>query len=101
MSKCFSWLGIEPQALEIEALALIRSVIGEDHKRHSPYRYRCKTTSVNLVDNGYLRLSKSLNAGGDTITASLSQSLAVNFARAEQFKKDFGMTPPASKFRKL
>jgi cell division ATPase FtsA len=51
-----------------------------------------KSTSVNIVDNNYLRVSKSLSVGGDTITNSLAQSLSVNFARAEQFKKDFGMT---------
>lgn len=90
--KLFQAAGIEPQALEIEALSLIRSIIAEDTNSIVLVDIGAKITTVNLVDNGYLRLSKSLSVGGDSITSSLSQSLSVNFARAEQFKKDFGMT---------
>jgi type IV pilus assembly protein PilM len=92
----FQTAGITVSALEIEALALIRSIIGDDISAILLIDIGAKSTSVNLVDNGYLRLSKSLNVGGDTITNSLSKSLSVNFARAEQFKKDFGMTQTAS-----
>ncbi|HEX5429483.1 MAG TPA: type IV pilus assembly protein PilM [Patescibacteria group bacterium] len=94
--KMFHLAGVTPQALEIEALALIRSVVGEDVKSILLIDIGAKSTSINLVDNNYLRLSKSLSVGGDTITNSLSQSLSVNFARAEQFKKDFGMTEEGS-----
>lgn len=90
--KMFHEAGFEPQALEIEALALIRSVVGDETSPILIIDIGAKGTSLNLVDNGYLRFSKSLSVGGDTITQSLAQSLSVNFARAEQFKKDFGMT---------
>lgn len=90
--KMFEMAGVVPQALEIEALALIRSIIGQDQSSILLIDIGAKSTTVNLVDNNYLRYSKSLSVGGDTITNSLAQSLSVNFARAEQFKKDFGMT---------
>lgn len=90
--KMFQMAGVEPQALEIEALALIRSVVAEDMTAMLLIDIGAKSTSINLVDNGYLRLSKNLSVGGDSITTTISQSLAVNFSRAEQFKKDFGMT---------
>jgi type IV pilus assembly protein PilM len=90
--RMFKLAGIEPQALEIEVLALIRSVIGDETTAILLIDIGAKSTSINVVDNGYLRFSKSLTLGGDTITQSLAQSLSVNFARAEQFKKDFGMT---------
>ncbi len=89
--KIFQAAGIQPQALEIEALALIRSILSQNSKANLIIDIGAKSTSINLVNNGYLRLSKSLTVGGDTITTSLAQSLTVNFARAEQFKKDFGM----------
>lgn len=89
--KVFELAGLEPQALEIEALALIRSLVGEDLNTNLVIDIGAKSTSLNLVDSGYLRLSKNLNIGGDTVTASIAQSLSVNFARAEQFKKDFGL----------
>ena len=90
--KVFSAAGINLEALEIEALALIRSLVGEDLSAILLIDVGARNSSINLVDNGYLRLSKSLSVGGDSITTNLSQSLSVNFARAEQFKKDFGMT---------
>lgn len=90
--KVFSLAGLVPQALEIEALALIRSLVGEDLNNNLLIDIGARSTSINLVTNGYLRLSKNLNVGGDTVTTTLAQSLSVNFVRAEQFKKDFGLS---------
>ncbi|HYE22794.1 MAG TPA: type IV pilus assembly protein PilM [Verrucomicrobiae bacterium] len=90
--KVFRTAGLEPLALEIEALSLIRSLVNEDDKTILLIDIGAKNTSINLVDNGYLRFSKNLNVGGDTVTTSIAQSLSVNFVRAEQFKKDFGLT---------
>lgn len=90
--KVLNEAGLEPQALEIEALSLIRSVVGADLSTILLIDIGAKNSSINLVDNGYLRLSKNLTVGGDTVTTSIAQSLSVNFTRAEQFKKDFGLT---------
>jgi len=90
--KLFAEAGLEPQALEIEALAMIRSVIGADNDLNLLIDIGAKSTTINLVDEGYLRISKNLNIGGDTVTSSIAQSLSVNFSRAEQFKKDFGLS---------
>lgn len=90
--KVFQEAGLEPQALEIEALAMIRSVIGTDTDLSLLIDIGAKSTTINLVDEGYLRISKNLNIGGDTVTTSIAQSLSVNFSRAEQFKKDFGLS---------
>lgn len=89
--KVFEQAGLEPEALEIEALALIRSLVGEDTNNILLIDMGARNTSINLVDDGYLRLSKNLTVGGDTVTTSIAQSLNVNFGRAEQFKKDFGL----------
>lgn len=90
--KVFEQAGLHTLALEIEALALIRSLIGENSETMLVVDIGAKNTSVNLIDNGYLRLSKNLGVGGDTITTSIAQSLNVSFVRAEQFKKDFGLS---------
>ncbi|MEO8065939.1 MAG: type IV pilus assembly protein PilM [Candidatus Doudnabacteria bacterium] len=90
-AKVFQLAGLKPLALEIEALSLIRSLVGEDLSNYLLIDIGAKSTSINLVDSGYLRLSKNLNVGGDTVTGSIAQSLSVNFPRAEQFKKDFGL----------
>lgn len=91
--KVFRTAGLQPLALEIEALSLIRSLVNEDNKTVLLIDIGAKNTSINLVDNGYLRFSKNINVGGDTVTTSVAQSLNVNFVRAEQFKKDFGLSP--------
>ncbi|MEJ0021784.1 MAG: type IV pilus assembly protein PilM [Candidatus Doudnabacteria bacterium] len=93
--KVFEMAGLEPLALEIESLSLIRSLVGEDLNINLVIDIGAKSTSINLVESGYLRLSKNLNVGGDTVTGSIAQSLSVNFARAEQFKKDFGLSGSA------
>lgn len=90
--KVFNQAGLEPVALEIEALALIRSLVGEDQDAMLVVDIGAKNTTINLVDNGYLKLSKNIGVGGDTITTSVAQSLNVSFVRAEQFKKDFGLS---------
>ena len=90
--KVFQLAGLEPLALEIEALSLIRSLVAEDARTTILIDIGAKSTSINLVDDGYLRLSKNLNVGGDTVTTSIAGSLSVNFSRAEQFKKDFGLS---------
>lgn len=90
--KVFNTAGLDPLALEIEALALIRSLVGNDLDTLLLVDIGAKNTSINLVDGGYLKLSKNLGVGGDTITTSIAQSLNVSFIRAEQFKKDFGLT---------
>lgn len=90
--KVFNQAGLQPEALEIEALALIRSLVSETVNNVLLIDIGAKNTSLNLVENGYLRLSKNLTVGGDTVTTSVAQSLNINFARAEQFKKDFGLS---------
>src|SRR3989344_399219 len=82
----FKEAGLNPIALEIEALALIRSLVGEDQNSILMIDIGSKNTSINIVDAGYLRLSKNLTVGGDTVTLSIAHSLNVDFARAEQFK---------------
>jgi type IV pilus assembly protein PilM len=90
--KVFKEAELEALAMEIEAISLIRSLVNEDDKTVLLIDIGAKNTSINLVDNGYLRFSKNLNVGGDTVTASIAQSLGINFVRAEQFKKDFGLS---------
>ena len=90
--KVFQQLNLQPQAFEIEALALIRSLVAEEDSVILLIDIGAKNTTINLVEEGYLRFSKNLSIGGDTVTTSIAQSLSVNFARAEQFKKDFGIT---------
>ncbi len=94
--KMFKLAGLEPIALEIESLALIRSLVGARRESFIIIDMGARSTSLNLVDKGFLRVSRNLSAGGETITNAVAQGLKVSFARAEQFKRDLGLSESAS-----
>ena len=90
--EVFALAGLEPQVGEIEALALIRSLIGNLPLNCVIIDIGARTTGLNIIENGFLKLSRNLNIGGDTITNKIAQALNVSIVRAEQFKKDFGVS---------
>ncbi len=83
--------GLDPQAGEIEALALIRSLVGNVPVNCVIIDIGAKSTGLNILENGFLRLSRNLNIGGETMTAKIAESLNISAFRAEQFKKEFGV----------
>lgn len=90
--EVFSQAGLQPEVGEIEALALIRSLLGSVQINCVIIDIGARSTGLNIIENGFLRLSRNLNIGGDTITDKISQSLNISKSRAEQFKKDFGVS---------
>ena len=90
--KIFQQAKLEPVALEIEALALIRALIGDDKGSILIIDVGAKSTHLNIVENGNLLLTRNIPMGGDTITQKIAESLKISMVRAEQFKKDFGVT---------
>jgi len=89
--KVFHLAGLQPEVGEIEGLALSRSLIGSSSQSCVIIDIGARVTGLNVIENGFLRLSRNLNIGGDTITDKISQSLNISVFRAEQFKKDFGV----------
>ena len=88
----FGLAGLRPEVGEIEALALIRSLIGSVPMNCVIIDIGARSTGLNIIQGGFLRLSRNLNIGGDTITDKIAQALNVSVFRAEQFKKDFGIS---------
>jgi type IV pilus assembly protein PilM len=89
--EIFSLANLKPIVGEIEALALIRSLIGNKLINCAIIDIGAKCTGINIVEKGLLRLSKNLNIGGETITKKIAETLNITQPRAEQFKKDFGI----------
>lgn len=89
--RIFELANLEPLALEIEALALIRSVVGEDKENDMIIDIGAKVTHINIIEKGNLVLTRNIPIGGETITTRISESLKISAARAEQFKKEFGV----------
>jgi type IV pilus assembly protein PilM len=90
--RLFELAGLQLEIIEIEALALIRSLIIDDSKNSVIIDIGAKATGLNIIKNGLLQLTRNMNIGGDTITDHIAQSLNVTPGRAEQFKKDFGVS---------
>jgi len=90
--RLFELAGLELEIIEIEALALIRSLIIDASKNSVIIDIGAKATGLNVIKGGLLQLTRNMNIGGDTITDRIAQSLDVTPARAEQFKKDFGIS---------
>ncbi len=89
--KMFKLAGLNPLALEIEALALIRSLVGPKTESFIIIDIGARNTSLNLVDKGFLRISRNLTLGGEAITTAIAENLHVSYNRAEQFKRDLGL----------
>lgn len=89
--QLFDLAGLQLEVIEIEALALIRSLVFDTKTNHVIIDIGAKSTGINFIKGGFLQLSRSLNIGGDTITDRIAQVLTISHARAEQFKKDFGV----------
>ncbi|MDB4939846.1 MAG: type pilus assembly protein PilM, type pilus assembly protein PilM [Candidatus Doudnabacteria bacterium] len=89
--RIFELAKLEPIALEIEALALIRSLVGDKKGSILLIDIGAKATHLNIVEDGNLLLTRNVPVGGETITAKIAESLKISTARAEQFKKDFGL----------
>ncbi len=84
--------GLEPEVAEIEALALIRSLLGGRPESCVIIDVGARATSLNIVENGLLKLTRNLNVGGESITVSIAQQLRIAEVRAEQFKRSYGVS---------
>ncbi len=90
-NKIFELAKLKPFAVEIEALALIRSVIGDDKGNNLLIDIGAKQTHLNIIEKGNLVLTRNIPVGGESITLIIADSLKISYGRAEQFKKDFGI----------
>ena len=78
-------------SLETENFALIRSLVGNDKSVIMLVDLGASTSSIAVIEKGIPVLSRSLEMGGTMITRAISNSLNVNFERAEQFKQDLSL----------
>lgn len=79
-------------SLETESFALERSLIGNDPSPIMIIDIGAIATDISVIVRGIPILNRSIDVGGETITKSIMNSLNIDRERAEQFKKDFGMS---------
>ncbi len=90
--------GLNLKGLELENIALVRALIGDDLSPLAIINLGGRSTSIVVIDKGFERVSRNYELGGFEITKALAKSLGVGFERAEQFKKTEGLKEGSASF---
>lgn len=88
----FKQVGVKLISLETEAFALARSLIGYNEVPTMIVDIGSITTDTCVIEKGVPILNRSIDVGGLSITQAIANSLNVSPDRAEQFKRDFGVS---------
>lgn len=87
----FKEANLQLVSLETEAFALERSLIGSDPSPVLLIDIGTNATDMSVIVNGIPQLNRSIDVGGEAMTRAIMNSLTIDHARAEQFKRDFGL----------
>lgn len=77
--------------IELETVSAARALIGNDPVPAVLMDLGSRDTTISVVDDGYLRISHSIETSGEDLTRGLANSLNINWRRAEELKKANGL----------
>lgn len=93
----FFEVGAIPVVMESEMSASLKAIIKKDFLGTAMLIDWGKTrTSFAIVENGALRFASSISIGGQDINETLKKNLGIDFAKAEELKKKYGLTNSGS-----
>jgi len=84
-------VGLTLKSLESESFSLVRSLIGNDLSPTVLIDFGSRSTTLTIVDQGFVKMSHSVDLSGKEITRVISRGINISTARAEEFKKSSGM----------
>lgn len=84
---------LEIYAVEAEVFALSRSTAKNASKVIAVIDIGAQSTTISIIDNKILKRSHSFDTSGNEMTAIISKSLSIDYARAEELKKKYGLNP--------
>ena len=87
VSQC----SLEAGFFEIEIFSSIRSNFEHELSLVLLMDFGASSTKLSLVEFGMVKAHHTVNRGGADISASISKSLDIPFAKAEEMKRDFGL----------
>jgi len=82
---------LELKGLEVEAFGLVRSLAGEEKRTIAILDMGARSTTVNIVDKGILKVSHSFDVAGNELTQVLAKALNIDYLEAEDLKKIHGL----------
>lgn len=83
---------LEPEGLEIESFSLARSLLGGELGCAMVLNWGAVTTGLTIAVGRQIRLNHNVGRGSREITSTLSKSLGVTIERAEDMKKQVGLS---------
>jgi len=84
--------GLEIAAYEIESFSMIRSAINRGSQTIGVFDIGSSSVKMAVVDYGIMKSSHLVTKGSQELTLALSQSLGVDFERAEEMKREIGLS---------
>lgn len=78
-------------AIEAEVFSLARSAAGLEKGTIVLVDIGAQSTTVSVVDGGFIKISHSFDIGGSEFTRRISQALNIDYQAAERIKKEQGL----------
>lgn len=90
--EIFKEADLELVSLETQAFALERSLVGRDRVPIMIVDIGATATDIMVFSDGIPIVTRSIDVGGNGITKTIARAMNVADERAEQFKRDFGLS---------
>ena len=84
--------GLKAKAYEIECFSMIRSCLGRETSPVAVLDFGASTTKLAIIDYGIMKVTHSISHGSQELTLALSRSLNIDFSRAEEMKREIGLS---------
>lgn len=94
----FKQVGLNLRSLEVENLAYVRSVIGGDKTPTALVDIGARSTNISIIENGFLKYNIQSDYAGDSLTFAISKGLSISYRRAEELKKQRGISGEKGEF---
>ena len=91
--KLAQGLKIEARFFEIETFSTLRSVVPpSDRAPVAVIDMGASSTKMTIVEGGMVKISHTIGKGSQDVTGAMSKSLSVDFAKAEEIKRELGLS---------
>lgn len=91
--KVLQLAGLNPVSLELEIMAITRSLLTSDSGVNMVVDFGAKATDIAVVENGQIIFVRSLATAGEALTRAVASGLGLDINQAEAYKKAYGADP--------
>jgi len=89
--KIFSAAGLRLDAIELENISVARALINGDPTPTAILDIGSRSSSVSIIDDGYVKEIRQSDYGGDNLTQAIAGGLRISPRRAEELKRQRGL----------